>query len=416
VTAMRSLGLDVAAIRRDFPIFAERGSSFYYLDSAASAQRPSVVLEAMDAYYRAHHANVHRGVYALAEDATERYEAARRRVGEFVAAPDPSREVVFVKNATEGLNLVAQGLGRVLLGPGRAVVLTEMEHHANLVPWMILQEQLGFELRYLPFDEEGILVLDEAERILDGARIVSVTAMSNVLGTINPIRRIADLAHDAGAVLVVDAAQYAPHHPIDVTAWGADLVAMTGHKMLGPTGIGALWGRLELLERMTPFLGGGDMILDVTLEGFVPNEVPYKFEAGTPPIAEAIGWEVAIDYLANRVGFEALEAHERALTAYALEALREGLGSKLRIFGPPDAGRRGGVISFELEGVHPHDVAQVLDRHGVCVRAGHHCAKPLMREIGQAATARASLYLYNDTDDIDALVRALQDAWSLFNA
>jgi len=415
MTATRNLGLDVEAIRRDFPIFVERGAGFHYLDSAASSQRPAVVLEAMDDYYRSHHANVHRGVYALAEDATERYERARRVVGENLGAPDPSHEVVFVKNATEGLNLVAQGLGRVVLRPGVAVVLTEMEHHANLVPWMILQEQLGFELRYLPFDEEGELVLDDAEQLFEGAAIVSVTAMSNVLGTLNPVRRIADLAHAAGAVVVVDAAQYAPHHPIDVAAWGADLVAITGHKMLGPTGIGALWGRREILERMTPFLGGGDMILDVTLEGFVPNEVPYKFEAGTPPIAEAIGLEVAIGYLRDRVGFEALAVHERALTAYALEALAEGLGERIRIFGPSDPIRRGGVISFELTGVHPHDVAQVLDSHGVCVRAGHHCAKPLMREIGQSATARASLYLYNDTADIDALVRALEDAWVRFN-
>lgn len=415
MTATRGLDLDVEQLRKDFPIFAERGAGFHYLDSAASAQRPVAVLEAMDAYYRSHHANVHRGVYSLAEDATDRYERARRAIGRFVNAPDPEREVVFTKNATEALNLVAQGLGRVLLGPGRAVVLTEMEHHANLVPWMILQEQLGFELRYLPFNGDGELVLDDAERLLDGAAILSVTAMSNVLGTLNPIAHLAELAHQAGALVVVDAAQYAPHHPIDVQAWGVDLVAMTGHKMLGPTGIGALWGRLELLERMTPFLGGGDMILDVTLEGFVPNEVPYKFEAGTPPIAEAIGWEVAIDYLRDRVGFEALAAHERSLTAYALDSLANGLGGRIRIFGPRDPERRGGVISFELQGVHPHDVAQVLDRHGVCVRAGHHCAKPLMREIGQAATARASLYLYNDRADIDALVTALLDAWERFN-
>ncbi len=416
MTATQGASLDVAALRGDFPIFAERGPEFHYLDSAASSQRPAVVLDAMDRYYRAHHANVHRGVYGLAEDATERYEHARQRVGTFLNAPDPAREVVFVKNATEALNLVAQGLGRVLLSPETAVVLTEMEHHANLVPWLILQEQLGFELRYLRFDDHGELVLDEAERLLEGAAILGVTAMSNVLGTLNPVRELVDRAHEAGALVVVDAAQYAPHHRVDVQAWGADLVALTGHKMLGPTGIGALWARREILERMVPFLGGGDMILDVTLEGFVPNEVPYKFEAGTPPIAEAVGWEVAIDYLEHRVGFELLESHEQQLTVYALEALREGLGQRIHIFGPKDPARRGGVLSFKLDGVHPHDVAQVLDLHGVCVRAGHHCAKPLLRELGELATARASLYLYNDQEDIDALVRALHDAWRRFNA
>jgi cysteine desulfurase/selenocysteine lyase len=412
---MTSETLDVEAIRRDFPIFAAKsGHRFVYLDSAASAQRPSSVINVMDDYYQRFHANVHRGVYTLAEEATQMYEHARVRVGNFIGAPQPAREIVFTKNATEAFNLVSQGLGRVLLDEDSVIVLTEMEHHANLVPWLILQEQLGFKIRYLPFDDDGYLVLDDLDRVLEGAKLLGVTMMSNVLGTINPMEMLVSKAHEHGALVLADAAQYAPHFKIDVANLGIDLMAITGHKMLGPTGIGALWARAEILEMMKPFLGGGDMITDVRLDGFIANEIPHKFEAGTPPIAEAIGWSVALDYLEG-VGFDRLHRHEAALTEYALNRVNEALGAGIKIYGPKKVADRGGVISFDLAGVHPHDVAQVLDKHGVCVRAGHHCAKPLMRHIGIAATARASLYLYNDRSDIDVLVEALLDAYRTFN-
>ncbi|MGH9295004.1 MAG: aminotransferase class V-fold PLP-dependent enzyme, partial [Acidimicrobiales bacterium] len=323
IRASASHDLDARAIKADFPILATRrdGKRLVYLDSASSSQRPRQVLEAMDDYYETTHANVHRGVYAIAEEATRRYEAARHHVGRFIGAMDPEKEVVFAKNATEALNLVASSYGRHLLPPGRAVVLTEMEHHANIVPWLMLAAERGTELRYLGVTDDFHLDLSDLERLVDGAGIVSVTAMSNVLGTINDLAPIVAAAHAAGAIVVCDASQLAPHRRIDVAALGVDLLAFTGHKMLGPTGIGVLWGRRELLEAMPPFLGGGEMIRDVRLDGFTANDVPWKFEAGTPPIAEAIGLDAALSYL-EAIGMEAVAAHEAALTAFGIETLR----------------------------------------------------------------------------------------------
>ncbi|WP_298211955.1 SufS family cysteine desulfurase [Ferrimicrobium sp.] len=406
----------LSELRKDFPIFAdiEATRPFYYLDSAASSQRPAVVIDTMNRYYRHSHANVHRGVYGLAEEATGIYEAARRHLGRFIGASDPVHEIVFTKNATEALNLVVQGLGRVLLTADSHVLLTEMEHHANLVPWMILQEQLGFTIEYLPFDAEGLLVLDDLDARLERASILGVTLMSNVLGTLNPVAMLSERAHAHGVVVVGDGAQFVPHFATDVRELGVDCLAITGHKMLAPTGIGALWAKAEILEQMLPFLGGGEMISDVRLDGFTAGEIPHKFEAGTPPIAEAAGWDAALDYL-EMVGMDAISRHDRQLTTYAMRQMRERLDDRIKIFGPQDVTKRGGVLSFELADVHPHDVAQVLDQHGVCVRAGHHCAKPLMRELGVGATARASFYLYNDEHDVDALVDALLDAYQLFH-
>jgi cysteine desulfurase/selenocysteine lyase len=406
--------LDVESLKKDFPIFDRTvaGKPLVYLDSASSSQRPRAVLDAMDHYYETTHANVHRGVYSIAEEADALFEGARAKVARFIGAPS-AKEVLFTKNVTEALNLVAGSWGRANLGPGDAVVLTEMEHHSNLVPWLILAEQKGFELRYLRIDDHGHLVLDDLERLVDGAKLVGVTMMSNVLGTITPVTHIAEVAHRAGAIVVADGAQYVPHLPTDVAALGADLVGFTGHKMLGPTGIGVLWGRRSLLEEMPPFLGGGSMIKDVRLDGFEPNELPWKFEAGTPPIAEAVGLGAAIDYL-SQVGMERVRAHEVELTGYAMEALKAAHGDDVVIHGPADPRQRGGVISFSYRDVHPHDLSQVLDQAGVCVRAGHHCAKPLMRRLGVSATARASLYLYNDRSDVDTLVGALHRAADLF--
>ena len=405
--------LDVAAIRAEFPIFERcRRRPLVYLDSAASSQKPRAVIDAMAGYYESCHANVHRGVYALAEEATSRYEQARAAVARFIQARS-TREVVFTKNATEALNLVAFAWGRANLRRGDVVVLTEMEHHANLVPWLMVAEQVGVELRYLGITDEGYLDLTRLESTLEGAKVVALTAMSNVLGTLNPVRRVADAAHDAGAVVVVDASQYVPHLPTDVTALGADFLAFTGHKMLGPTGIGVLWGREALLEAMPPFLGGGEMIRDVRLDGYTPNELPWKFEAGTPPIAEAIGLGAAIEML-DGIGMDAVRAHEVALTGYALRALDARFGSDLVVHGPRTPTDRGGVLSFGFKDVHPHDVAQVLDESGICVRAGHHCAKPLLRRLGVNATTRASWYLYNDESDVEALAQGLDACSDLF--
>lgn len=413
-TALRP-SLDVARIRKDFPIFEREidGRRLVYLDSAASSQRPAAVIEAMSRYYERHHANVHRSVYRLASEATEMYESARRRVARFIGAPSES-QIVFAKNVTEAINLVAHSWGRANLREGDAVLLTEIEHHANIVPWLMLKEERGIELRYLPMADDYTLDLSELDRLIDGVKLVSFTALSNVLGTITPIRQLADAAHAVGAVTLIDAAQHVPHLPIDVQALGADFVAFTGHKMLGPTGIGVLWGRSELLEAMPAFLGGGEMILDVRLDGWTPNVVPHKFEAGTPPIAEAVGLAAAIDYL-DGLDMAAVRQHEVSLTAYALRTLTERFGDELAIHGPSEPAGRGGVLSLDLANVHAHDVSQVLDQYGVCVRAAHHCAKPLMRRLGVAATARASLYVYNDTDDIDALADALEATRDFFD-
>ncbi|HUE58431.1 MAG TPA: cysteine desulfurase [Acidimicrobiales bacterium] len=410
---MRSVALDVERIKKDFPILDRQvhGRRLVYLDSASSSQKPASVIEAMSRYYETTHANVHRGVYAIAEEATRLFESARVSVAKFIGAGSSS-EVVFTKNITEGINLVAYSWGRANLKAGDVVVLTEMEHHANLVPWLSLKAERGIELRYLPLIDEGELDLSGLDRTLAGAKLLGVSAMSNVLGTINPIRPLADAAHAAGALILVDGAQQAPHMTTDVRAMDVDFFGLTGHKMLGPTGIGAIWARAELLEAMPPFLGGGEMIRDVRLDGFTPNEVPWKFEAGTPPIAEAVGLAAAIDYL-KALGMDAVREHERSLTAYALNALREGHPG-LVIYGPPDPDRRGGVISFNYKDVHPHDLSQILDEAGVCVRAGHHCAKPLMRRLGVGATARASFSVYNDEADVDELVEALSNADRLF--
>lgn len=407
--------LDAAAIRRDFPILqTERaGHRLIYLDSASSSQHPRQVLDAMDRYYSTTHANVHRGVYAIAEEATRQYEEARRRVGRLVNAPDPATEIVFAKNATEALNLVAGSYGRRLLPGSKAIVLTEMEHHANLVPWLMLAEERGLELRYLPITDDFQLDLTDLEQIMDGAGIVAVTAMSNVLGTENDLGPIVQAAHANGAVVVCDGSQLVPHRRVDVTAMGVDFLAFTGHKMLGPTGIGVLWGREAWLEKMPPFLGGGEMIRDVRLDGFTTNDLPWKFEAGTQPIAEAIGLAEAVCYL-ETIGMDRIAEHETALTRFAFETLRAEHGDDVRIFGPEPGTARGGAISIAYRDIHAHDLAQVLDAEGVCVRAGHHCAKPLMRRLGVPATARASLYLYNDEEDVLALSEALGKAKEMF--
>ncbi len=406
--------LDPRAIKRDFPIFEgdETHRRLVFLDSAASSQKPRPVLEAMERYYETTHANVHRGVYAIAEEATAEFEAARAAVARFIGSPS-SRSVVFTKNATEAVNLVAHSWGRTNLRAGDVVLLSEIEHHANLVPWLILKEERGIELRFLRMGDDGYLVLDDLERQVEGVKLVAITAMSNVLGTIPPARRVADAAHAAGAVVLLDGAQYVPHLPTQVTELGCDFLVFSAHKMCGPTGIGALWGREDLLEAMPAFLGGGEMIRDVKLDSWLPNELPWKFEAGTPPIAEAIGFGAAVEYLQG-LGMVAVREHELSLTTYAIETLKERHGNDLVIHGPTEVRERGGVVSFSYKDIHPHDLAQVLDQAGVCVRAGHHCAKPLMRRLGVAATTRASFYIHNDESDVDALSDALVSAADLF--
>jgi len=406
---------DVAALKADFPILAvptANGRRLVFLDSAASSQKPRQVVDAMSTFYETEFANVHRGVYGLAEAATYRLESARAAVARFIGASSAD-EVVFTKNATEALNLVARSWGATNLGPGDAIVLTELEHHANIVPWFQLQAERGFEIRWIPVAADGQLDLTDLDRLLDGASLLSITAMSNVTGSLPPIADLSAAAHAAGALVCLDACQYVPHLPTDVVALGADFLTFSGHKMCGPTGIGVLWARSDLLDAMPPFLGGGGMILDVTTSGFTPDVPPARFEAGTPPIAEAVGLHAAIDYL-DAIGMDAVRAHEVQLTAYALRTLHERLGDVLTIHGPAEPAARGGVLSMELADIHAHDVSQVLDEHGVCVRPGHHCAKPLMRRLGVVASARASLYLYNDEADVDALADALEATVSFF--
>ena len=415
-TTVEAGPLEVTALRRQFPLLQREshGKRLVYLDSASSSQRPRAVLDAMDHYYETTHANVHRGVYAIAEEATRQFEMARKATGRFINAPRPDVEIVFTKNATEALNLVAHSYGRHLLPKGKAILLTELEHHANIVPWLMLAAERGVELRYIPVGEDYRLNLSDLDRLVDGVGLVGISSMSNVLGTINDLAPVLEAAHAAGAVVVADASQLVPHRSLDVRALGVDFLAFTGHKMLGPTGIGVLWGREDLLEAMPPFLGGGEMIRDVRLDGFTPNELPWKFEAGTPPIAEAIGLHAAIGFLES-VGMDRVAAHETQLTSRAIELLTERHGDDLKIFGPTsDPARRGGVLSFGFRDLHAHDLAQVLDAEGICVRAGHHCAKPLMRRLGVPATARASFYLYNGEDDIEALSDALDVAAAFF--
>ena len=406
--------LDVATIRKKFPLLDTQvnGKRLVYVDSASSSQKPSSVIDAMSRYYETTHANVHRGVYGIAAEATRLYEEARAKVARFIGAPG-IEGVVFTKNVTEAINLVAHSWGRANLRAGDAVLLTEMEHHANLVPWLMLAEERGIELRYLPVADDYSLDLSELDRLVDGVKLVSVTAMSNVLGTMPPLDRLADAAHSTGALLMVDGAQWVPHLPTNVQDMGVDFFGFTGHKMLGPTGVGVLWARPELLDAMPAFLGGGEMIRDVRLDGWTPNDIPWKFEAGTPPIAEVIGLGVAVDEL-TALGLDAVRAHEVSLTGYALRTLTERFGDELTIHGPSEPAERGGVLSFVLGDIHAHDISQVLDEHGVCVRAGHHCAKPLMRRLGVSATARASFYVYNDRDDVDALADALEATRDFF--
>jgi cysteine desulfurase/selenocysteine lyase len=393
-------------VKADFPIFSRQfdGRPLIYLDSGATSQKPEVVIEALADHLREHNANVHRGVYALAQEADAAYDGARKRVAAFVGAEPET--TIFTKNVTEAINLVAYAWGRANIGPGDAVLITQMEHHANIVPWQVICRERGAELRYLEVDARGEISLDQldAELTRGDVRIVAVTHVSNVLGTILPVTEIVARARDAGAATLVDGAQAVPHMPVEVAAIGADFYAWTGHKALGPTGVGVLHGRREILEGMEPFLTGGDMIASVDFQGATWNELPYKFEAGTPPIAEAVGLGAAVDYL-SAIGMERVRAHERALTSYMLERLGDVPG--LRVTGPLEADGRGGLASFTIEGMHPHDIAELADRGGVCIRAGHHCAQPLMRCLGVSATARASIGVYNESSDIDALVDAL---------
>jgi len=405
--------LDVNVIRKEFPIFQREtkpGTRLVYLDSTATSQKPLAVIEAMNSYYHHSNANIHRGVHTLAEEATALYEQARVKIARFINAPS-AHQIIYTRNTTESINLVAYSWGRANLRPGDLVILTEMEHHSNLVPWQILQAERGIELDFIPVTDDGLLDLDAYTRLLSrGPKLVSFTHMSNVLGTINPAAAIIRLAHEAGAVTLVDAAQSVPHLKVDVQALDADFLAFSAHKMCGPTGIGALYGKMELLEAMPPFLGGGDMIKEVKLRSFRANTLPYKFEAGTPAIAESVGFGAAVDYLVS-LGMDAIAAHEHEITEYALERLEEVPGVKL--FGP-SAQNKGGVAAFTLDGVHPHDVAQILDQDGIAIRAGHHCAQPLHERFGLPATSRASFYLYNTKEEVDLLVNGIYKVKELF--
>jgi cysteine desulfurase / selenocysteine lyase len=408
--------MDVAKIRADFPILSrvEHGHPLVYLDSAATSQKPNSVVDAESEYYRESNANVHRGVYGLSEEATDAYEHARERVARFVGAKNPS-EVVFLRGTTEAINLIATSLGRSLLHRGDRVVATVMEHHSNVVPWHMLREYSGVDLQFVDIDDDGKLRLDDLDRLLKGPKpkVVTVTHVSNVLGTVNPVREIAERAHAAGALVVVDAAQSAPHVRIDVAALGADFLAFSGHKTLGPMGIGVLWGRTDLLEGMPPCMGGGEMIREVHEDRVSYREAPAKFEAGTPNVGGAIALGVALDYLEG-VGWDELGAHERRLQSRALKEAKERFAGKMTIFGPKDPREREAVLSFSLEGVHPHDIASLLDADGVCVRAGHHCAQPLMERLGVPALTRASPYLYNTEAEVDRLFDGLSRISTLF--
>jgi cysteine desulfurase/selenocysteine lyase len=405
--------LDVQKIRSDFPVLGREvrpGVGLVYLDSTATSQKPVQVLEAMDRYYRLSNANIHRGIHVLAEEATALYEGARQKVARFVGAAS-AREIIFTRNTTEAINLVAQTWGRTFLSPGDRVILTEMEHHSNLVPWQMLAAERNLVLEFIPVTPQGLLDLDVYKRLLESnPRLVAFTHMSNVLGTINPAEEIIRLAHQAGAITLVDAAQSVPHFPVDLKTLQADFMAFSSHKMCGPTGIGALYGKKELLEAMPPFLGGGDMIKRVSLTAFTPNDLPHKFEAGTPAIAEAVGFGAAIDYLEG-VGMEAIAAHEGEIIAYTLERLEEIPG--VTVYGPA-AEHKGGVAAFTVAGIHAHDVSQILDMDGVAIRAGHHCAMPLHAKLELAATSRASFYLYNTLEEVDRLVEGIYKVKTVF--
>jgi len=407
--------IDTARIRSDFPILAREvhGRPLVYFDNAATTQKPRQVIDALVHYYEHYNANIHRGIHALAEEATARYEETRQKVADFINAPGPET-IVFTRNTTESINLVSNAWGRTRLQPGDEIVLSVMEHHSNIVPWQLIAKETGAELRYIDIDDEGQLVWDDVERLIGPrTRLVAITHMSNVLGTITPVRRIADVAHGRGALLLVDAAQSVPHLPVDVQDLNCDFLAFSGHKMLGPTGVGVLYARRELLEEMDPFLGGGEMIRRVRLEESTWNDIPWKFEAGTPNIGDVCAFAAAIDYL-QALGMESVRAHEVALTRAAMRRLASV--PNVTVYGPESADARGGVVAFNLEGVHPHDLGTVLDRHGVAIRAGHHCAQPLMHRLDVVATGRASFYVYNTEEELDALIEGIEATERLFRA
>jgi cysteine desulfurase / selenocysteine lyase len=406
---------DVERVRADFPILSREvrpGISLAYLDSTATSQKPVVVIETMNRFYRWSNANIHRGIHTLAEESTALYEGARQKVADFIHA-ESARQIIFTRNATESINLVAYSWGRANLQAGDVVILTEMEHHSNLVPWQILAAEKNLRLEFIPVTPEGLLDLDAYRQLLAlEPKLVAFTHMSNVLGTITPAGEITRMAHQAGAVALVDGAQSVPHLPVDVQDLDADFLAFSAHKMCGPTGIGVLYGRKQLLEAMPPFLGGGAMIKRVHLRSFAPNELPYKFEAGTPAIAEAVGLGAAVDYLSS-LGMPAIAGHEHEVVSYAIEQLQDIPGVK--IFGP-SANGKGGVVSFTLQGVHPHDVSQILDSFGIAIRAGHHCAMPLHEKFNLPATARASFYLYNTQEEVDRLAAAIYKVKDIFGS
>jgi len=406
--------LDVATIRRDFPVLARKinGKPLVYLDSANSSQKPQVVIDALTHFLANDYSPISRSAYHLAAQATESYEATRRALAAFINAPDAS-EIVFTKNATESMNLIVQSWGRANLKSGDVVVLTHMEHHANIVPWQMLAAERGIVLRWVPLTSDYLLDLSNLDSLLDGAKVFSFTSMSNVLGTINPVQQLCAAAHKAGAIAIVDGCQSVPHQPTDVQAWDADFVAFSSHKMCGPTGVGVLWGRKRLLDEMPPFLGGGNMIAEVRLEGFTPAPVPAKFEAGTPAIAEVVALKAAVDYLTG-IGMANVRRHEIELSSHVMNTLNERFGADLVIHGPTNPELRGATFSFAFRDIHPHDISQVLDEHNVCIRAGHHCAKPLMKLLGVNATARASFYLYNTPEEADSLADALDSASDIF--
>src|SRR5215470_9797231 len=414
ITSQNTTTRSTADIRRDFPILAREvhGKPLVYLDSTASSQKPNTVLEAMAAYYQSYNANVHRGVYEISEEATAAMEKARVKIARFIHARQ-SKQVIFTRNTTESINLIAYSWGSTNLSTGDLIILTEMEHHSCLVPWQLLAQRTGARLEFIPVSDDGLLCLDVYEQLLkQQPKLVAFTHMSNVLGTINPAQEMIAQAHAAGAIVLLDAAQSVPHLPVDVQALDVDFLCFSAHKMLGPTGIGVLYGKRDLLEAMPPFMGGGEMIRTVGWRESTWNDLPWKFEAGTPAIAEAIGLGAAVDYL-NTLGMEHVRQHEQAITTYAMEQLRAVPG--LTIYGP-GASERGGVISFTLADIHPHDLASILDQEvGVAIRAGHHCAQPLMERFGLAATARASFYVYTVQEDIDALVQGLRKALEIFN-
>jgi cysteine desulfurase / selenocysteine lyase len=399
--------------REDFPILSREihGKPLVYLDSAASSQKPILVQEAMDRFMRTSYANIHRGAYTLSEEATAAYEGARKRVARFINARSV-REVIWTRNTTESINLVANSWGSANLKPGDVILLSEIEHHSNIVPWQLAAARTGARLAYIPVTDDGELDMEACGQLLEKERpkLVAVTQMSNVLGTLPPVHQLVELAHQVGALILLDGAQSVPHLPVDVRELGCDFLAFSGHKMLGPSGIGVLWARRELLEAMPPFLGGGDMIREVSLQNFTCNDLPWKFEAGTPAITEAVGLGAAVDYL-SALGMEQVRAHEQALTVYALEQLSRV--PDLVLYGPP-AGRRGGVCSFTIGDIHAHDLATILDSGGIAIRAGHHCAQPLMERYQIPATARASFYVYTTGADIDALVQGLLEAHHIF--